>query len=129
MMKIRGCLAARDSAEKHRGCEGKFGQEAGQQKGLAQANSYANHAGPPYTTRTCDLRLRRPLLYPTELRAGDAAAVRATAAQRSLILPQSRTNLDRRSNWLRMRHEPAEEENPASMQYTPNDASLPWPSK
>lgn len=25
--------------------------------------------GPPYTIRTCDLRLRRPLLYPTELRA------------------------------------------------------------
>ena len=25
--------------------------------------------GLPYTTRTCDLRLRRPLLYPAELRA------------------------------------------------------------
>ena len=28
-----------------------------------------DQAGPPYTTRTCDLRLRRPLLYPAELRA------------------------------------------------------------
>ncbi len=27
------------------------------------------NSGPPYTTRTCDLRLRRPLLYPAELRA------------------------------------------------------------
>ena len=25
--------------------------------------------GTPYRARTCDLRLRRPLLYPTELRA------------------------------------------------------------
>lgn len=25
--------------------------------------------GTPYRIRTCDLRLRRPLLYPTELRA------------------------------------------------------------
>ena len=30
---------------------------------------WTNLIGLPYTTRTCDLRLRRPLLYPAELRA------------------------------------------------------------
>ena len=36
---------------------------------LKAISQRADFIGPPYTIRTCDLRLRRPLLYPTELRA------------------------------------------------------------
>lgn len=32
--------------------------------------------GAPYTTRTCDLRYRKPMLYPTELRTQKAAKMR-----------------------------------------------------
>jgi hypothetical protein len=74
--------------------------EAGAAFDGESAGGEGNFAGPPYTTRTCDLRLRRPLLYPAELRAGnpDTAAIEKPRNRRRgeepMILPHPRRNSD-----------------------------------
>ena len=46
--------------------EARFGRERGNEQGNAQI---LERNGAPGRTRTCDPRLRRPMLYPPELRA------------------------------------------------------------
>jgi hypothetical protein len=51
---------------KHRGSSAK---SAGQPKQMAVAQQLSSNVqGGPGKTRTCDLRFRKPLLYPAELR-------------------------------------------------------------
>lgn len=73
--------------------------------------------GPPYTTRTCDLRLRRPLLYPAELRAENRSARQGQKAAARIRRDRDFTSFaaplgPSSSHRLRMHHEPAEEEDP-----------------
>ena len=61
------------SAQKNKCCSLDFHQDhniyyRAQKKVSANAETLINN-GAPGTIRTCDTRLRRPLLYPTELQA------------------------------------------------------------